>query len=76
MSSEIMVWGGFFALFFLLISLDLLVFHRGARVVTFPSAVAWTCFWVSLGTGFSGSRLSARAVNMRAAVRMRSAPKT
>ncbi len=49
-----MVWGGFFALFFLLIALDLFVFHRGSRVVTFPSAVAWTIFWVSLGCGFSG----------------------
>jgi tellurite resistance protein TerC len=54
MSSEVMVWGGFFALFFLLIGLDLFVFHRGARVVTFTSAVYWTIFWVALGLGFSG----------------------
>jgi len=54
MSSEVLVWGGFFGLFLLLIGLDLFVFHRGSRVVTFPSAVGWTVFWVSIGTGFSG----------------------
>ncbi|HTM22852.1 MAG TPA: TerC family protein [Kofleriaceae bacterium] len=54
MNSEMLVWGGFFALFFLLIGLDLFVFHRGSRVVTFSSAVGWTIFWVSLGMGFAG----------------------
>jgi tellurite resistance protein TerC len=54
MSTELAVWGGFIALFLLLIGLDLFVFHRGARVVTFSSAVGWSIFWVGLGIGFCG----------------------
>jgi tellurite resistance protein TerC len=37
-----------------LLALDLLVFHRHARVERFRVAVWWSVFWVTIGLAFSG----------------------
>ncbi len=48
------LWIGFFALVFVLLALDLGVFHRKAHEVHLPEAIGWTIFWVALGLSFSG----------------------
>lgn len=47
------LWIGFFALVFVMLALDLGVFHRKAHVIAIREAVGWSIFWVSLGLSFS-----------------------
>jgi tellurite resistance protein TerC len=47
-------WIGFFALVALLLTLDLGVVHRRAKIMTIRTAAGWTVGWVSLGLAFSG----------------------
>lgn len=47
------VWLGFLALVLALIMLDLGVFHRKARAISIPEALAWTGFWVMLALLFN-----------------------
>ena len=49
-----LLWLGFFALVFVMLALDLGVFHRKAHEITLREALGWTVFWVSLGMAFSG----------------------
>jgi tellurite resistance protein TerC len=45
-------WGIFLAYVFVLLALDLLVFHRGAKVIPVGSALRWSAFWMGLGLLF------------------------
>lgn len=47
-------WVGFIGVVLFLLALDLGVFHRQAREVTFREAVGWTTLWVSLSLAFAG----------------------
>jgi tellurite resistance protein TerC len=49
-----LLWLGFFALVFVMLALDLGVFHRKAHEITLREALGWTLFWVALGLAFSG----------------------
>ena len=48
------LWLGFFTLVFIMLALDLGVFHRKAHEISLREALGWTTFWVSLGLSFSG----------------------
>jgi len=46
-------WAGFIGCIIFFLALDLGVFHREARVVTFKEACLWTALWVSLSLLFA-----------------------
>ncbi len=46
-------WIGFLLFIFLMLILDLGVFHRKAREISLGEAVAWTVFWVVLALAFN-----------------------
>jgi tellurite resistance protein TerC len=48
------VWPAFIAFIFVLIALDLLVFHREAHEVSFGEAFVWSIIWTVIGVGFAG----------------------
>jgi tellurite resistance protein TerC len=48
------LWLGFFALVFVMLALDLGVFHRKAHEINIREAIGWTILWVILGLLFSG----------------------
>ena len=48
------LWLGFLALVFLMLALDLGVFHRKPHEISIREALGWTAFWVALGLSFSG----------------------
>ena len=48
------LWLGFTALVVALLLLDLGVFHRQARQLTWREAGVWTLVWISLGLAFTG----------------------
>jgi len=50
----VVVWIAFLVFIFLLLALDLGVFHRKAHVVSVREALTWTCVWVTLALAFSG----------------------
>jgi len=50
----VVVWIAFLVFIFLLLALDLGVFHRKAHVVSVREALTWTCVWVVLALAFSG----------------------
>lgn len=47
-------WIGFIVCVLVFIALDLGVFRRGARVVVFREALAWSALWFALAMGFAG----------------------
>jgi tellurite resistance protein TerC len=47
-------WAAFGALVVLLLVLDLAVFGRGQRPISFRSAVAWSIGWTVVGVAFAG----------------------
>ncbi len=47
-------WAGFIGLVLFFLALDLGVFHREAREVSFREAVGWTLLWVSFSLIFAG----------------------
>jgi len=47
-------WAAFGALVILLLSLDLAVFGRGRRPISFRSAAIWSIAWTVLGVAFAG----------------------
>jgi len=49
-----MLWVGFLAFIGVMIAIDLGVFHRKTRDVTFREAVVWTGVWVTLSLSFAG----------------------
>lgn len=48
-----LVWGAFFVLIGAMVALDLGVFHRKARVISLPEALAWTFVWVAMAMLFN-----------------------
>src|SRR5262245_65134813 len=50
----VVVWIAFLVFIFLLLALDLGVFHRKAHVVSVREALTWTGIWVTLALLFSG----------------------
>jgi tellurite resistance protein TerC len=50
-----LLWIGFIALVLVLLALDLNVFHRRARLVAAPEALAWSGLWISLALLFNVS---------------------
>jgi len=48
------LWIGFLSLVFVMLALDLGVFHRKAHEINIREAIGWTIFWVTLGLSFSG----------------------
>lgn len=48
-----MAYAGFVALIVVLVTLDLVVFHRKAHEIRLKEAVGWSIFWLSLGLSFS-----------------------
>jgi tellurite resistance protein TerC len=47
------LWFGFNACVLALLALDLGIFHRHAREVSWREAAAWSAFWVALSLGFN-----------------------
>ena len=54
MESPYLVWGGFFALVAVMLSLDLGVFHRRSKTVGLREAVVWSVVWIGIGLLFNG----------------------
>jgi tellurite resistance protein TerC len=50
----VVVWIAFLVFIFVLLALDLGVFHRKAHVVSVREALIWTCVWAALALAFSG----------------------
>lgn len=48
------LWIGFLAFIAAMVAIDLGVFHRSTREVTFREAVAWTLVWITCSLAFSG----------------------
>ena len=48
------LWAGFIGLVFLMLALDLGVFHRKAHIVAFKEASIWTGVWITLSLIFCG----------------------
>jgi tellurite resistance protein TerC len=48
-----MIWIAFIAFVFMMLALDLGVFHRKAHVVSVKEALAWTSVWVAMGLAFA-----------------------
>lgn len=49
----IWIWIGFIAFVFMMLALDLGVFHRKAHVVSVREAIGWSAVWIALGLSFS-----------------------
>ena len=62
MPVDIWFWVLFLGIIGGLLTLDLLVFHRHAHVVTMREAAVWTAVWVSLGLGFGALVFAWRGV--------------
>ncbi|MCY7304263.1 MAG: TerC family protein [Thermoleophilia bacterium] len=52
--SQFLIWGGFVAFIGALLALDLFVFHREPKEVSFKSAAWLSAFWITLGVAFGG----------------------
>lgn len=50
----IWIWMAFIAFVFLLLALDLGVFHRKAHAVSVKEAMGWSVVWITLGLAFTG----------------------
>lgn len=50
---NLLPWIGFGTLVLVLLTLDLVVFHRNAHTPTLRESAWWTVFWVSLAAGFN-----------------------
>jgi tellurite resistance protein TerC len=48
------LWVGFLVLVFVLLAVDLGVFHRKTHAVSIAEAGKWTVVWISLGVAFTG----------------------
>jgi tellurite resistance protein TerC len=51
---DLWVWPAFIGLIFVLLALDLLVFHREAHEISFSEAFVWSIIWTVIGVGFAG----------------------
>ncbi|MCU0821313.1 MAG: TerC family protein [Spirochaetes bacterium] len=48
----IILYGGFLSIIFILLALDLGVFHKNAHVIKVKEAILWTIFWICLALLF------------------------
>lgn len=48
-----LLWLGFLCLVFIMLALDLGVFHRKDTIISMGEALAWTAFWITLALGFN-----------------------
>lgn len=53
-------WTGFIAAILIFLALDLGVFHRHARVITFKEAFGWTAVFLTLAMGFAAALIPTR----------------
>jgi tellurite resistance protein TerC len=53
MTASVWNWVGFAAFILAMLALDLGVFHRKARIVSFKEALGWTAIWVTLALLFN-----------------------
>jgi len=53
MSPSLFLWGGFFALVFALLALDLGVFHKTPHAISTREALAWTGVWICVSMLFN-----------------------
>jgi tellurite resistance protein TerC len=53
MESQVLWWVAFAVIVFVLLVLDLKVFHRKSRVITLKESLLWTAFWVALALLFN-----------------------
>lgn len=51
---DVWIWVSFVALIFVLLCLDLGVFHRKAHEISTKEALGWTFFWVAIALFFNG----------------------
>ena len=51
---DLWVWPAFIGLIFVLMALDLLVFHREAHEISFSEAFVWSVIWTVIGVAFAG----------------------
>ncbi len=51
---EIWIWLSFIAFIFILLALDLGVFHKSPHLITFREALGWTCIWIITSLFFNG----------------------
>jgi tellurite resistance protein TerC len=49
---QMLVWCGFLAIYLALLLLDLVILHRGERVLQVRHALGWTAVWVACGLSF------------------------
>ena len=54
MSNQLLIWAGFHLFVFLMLALDLGVFHRKAHEVHIKEALAWSAVWIVLALLFDG----------------------
>ena len=47
------MWLGFFGMVFVMLALDLGVFHKKSEVVSLKSALIWSCVWIAMALGFA-----------------------
>ena len=71
-SGDPLLWGGFLLLVFLLLALDLGVFHRKAHAITSKEAGIWTVVWIGLALALASLivphfRVGASATQARSA---------
>ncbi len=52
--SETALWIGLVAFLLVVLTFDLLVFHRKTRVISFNEAILWTSIWALCAFGFAG----------------------
>ncbi len=52
--SQFLIWGGFVAFIVALLAIDLFVFHREPKEVSFKAAAWLSAFWITLGLAFGG----------------------
>jgi len=50
----VLIWIGFLLFIFVLLALDLGVFHRRAHVISVREALSWTVIWIVTALAFSG----------------------
>jgi tellurite resistance protein TerC len=50
----VLIWIAFLVLIFVLLAIDLGVFHRRAHVVSVREALAWTVVWIATALAFAG----------------------
>ncbi len=54
MATDRLLWIVFGALVAVMLALDLGVFHRRARAISFQEAAGWSAVWIALALGFAG----------------------